>query len=301
MSITGVDLSSEPGSRKCSINAKRETEYTYVFTVESDNFLDDSKYIRDNLSYPYPSTPLRIATVHPADTNAFCIGIDPEFVARTGDGGALWKATVRYGVWEPFEYVENPLDAPILPLMEGTTKSKVFSKDKDGNPIVNKAGDGYDPPVEREVPREIYRFRIRTAAKPTWLAYKGYINSSAWQGFASYTVRFMVSRSEQIYSQYLGSTYYETEVEFHVDEDTHLANLPNQGFRQLVSGNLQPILVNGQPATAPVWLDSSGAALMPPITSSNFVINTFHVDKEVDFNSIFSFFPTDVFGVYTGP
>ena len=67
----------------------------------------------------------------------------------------------------------------------------------------------------------------------------------------------------------------------------------------LVSGTPQPILIGGQPATTPVFLNGSGVPLTPPVTHTNLVINTFHCRNEIDFNTVFPTWPSNVFANYS--
>jgi hypothetical protein len=301
MSITNIDLSSEPGSRSASIDSKKVTSYRYVFTVISDNKNDDGSYIRNNLSFPYPSTPLQIGTVHPVDANAYCTAIEASFASIVEGTGAMWNATVTYGEWNPFTMVENPLDAPVLPVIEGQVFEYVADKDKDGNPIVNKASDPFDPPVVTEKTHLFFRFSKNYATLPAVFHYSNYINSDTWQNFGPYYIKFNLPRAQELPSQYLGSTYWKVDFEFEYNPDTWLTKLENKGYRQYVGGVQKQILVDGQPTTVPIYLDSSGVALTYPVTSANIVELTFHGRFETAFNSLFSDFPTDLFATYVIP
>ena len=301
--IYDIDLSDVGGSLSASQDAKWVTGYKYVFTVLTNNGADDAYYIRRNISYPYPSTPITVGTVHPNDANAYVTGIEVDFVStirNNGFNGAMWTATVTYGEFNPLEMVENPLNMPVYPSKTSQIVERVADVDKDGNPIVNAVGDPYDPPLMTKHTIQIYRFTKNYATLPGYLSFEGYINNATWQGFDPFTVEFSSANYDELPSQYLGHTYFKVDFEMAVDRKTWLAKLPNYGYRQKIggSGNPVPIIVGGQPATTPQFLSATGAYVAPPITSSNLVINTFHYRDETDFGAAFTDFPVNLFANY---
>jgi hypothetical protein len=302
MSIVGVDLVDEPGGRTGEQNEKYDRTYKILFVVLCSDINDDPHYVLSNFAYGGSSLP--IGQQYPSDTKAYCISRSAEYQSRcqVGTGvGCLYKFTATYGPWNPLENLENPLDKPVLPIIEGQTFEHPIFVDKDGNPIVNSAGDPYDPPLTEEVVHLVIRFSKNYATLPAFFGYSNYINNATWQTFAAYMVKFNIPRAEELPSQYLASTYWKFDFEFEVNPETWLRKVPNVGFNQLVSGTLKPILIGGQPPTIPQFLNSSGAVLTPPVTHTNLIINTFHTRQETDFNTVFASFPTDLFAVYASP
>ena len=89
--------------------------------------------------------------------------------------------------------------------------------------------------------------------------------------------------------------YWVVEWTIEYNPDTWQAKILNQGYRQIVSGVRRNILIDGAPATAPVPLDSSGVALVPPVDSSNIVVLAFDIYPAINFGTTFASFGTIFF------
>ena len=219
---------------------------------------------------------IRINTPHPSDPMQLVTGIAAELLeAQTTDqvdntAASLWRLTVDYGLWNPLEHSPdgNPLNMPVRFRLDFTTVNQPAWVDVDGNPIVNAAGDYYDPPVEREVLRATLTvLRNEVNVQPATLAALcNVVNAATWNGFPPKTVKLNPPKLPFVsYSQVSGQFYWPMEYVFDVNFDTWIKQILNQGYRQLdAGGNLVPIFVNGQPLSNPVMLDESGKALLTP-------------------------------------
>lgn len=63
-----------------------------------------------------------------------------------------WKAPDAGNAAPP---EENPLDDPIKYSLEWANYTRLVDRDKDGNPIINSAGFGFDPPIEIDDARPV--------------------------------------------------------------------------------------------------------------------------------------------------
>lgn len=219
-----------------------------------------------------------IYQVHPSDSQQLVLDIKADLVAHNTTDPAtnalanLWKIELQYGPWNPLEHPVdgNPLNLPTRFRMDFTTAEVAAFEDVDGNPIVNSAGDPYDPPLTREVTRAtLTAMRNETPASvdlATLAALSNTLNADVWNGFPPKTVRLAPIKLPEIaFSQVNNSFYFPMEYVFDINFDTWVKQVLNAGFRQLdADGNLVPILINGQPATVPVPLDEEGHAILTP-------------------------------------
>lgn len=88
------------------------------------------------------------ADPHPKNNNMRCASrtVSPR-------GGPLsWTVTAEYRFGDVGRGAANPLDEPCVVHPDIEHESLPFEYDIDGNPVVNSAGDPYDPPDTRFVP-----------------------------------------------------------------------------------------------------------------------------------------------------
>ena len=219
-----------------------------------------------------------IKEAHPSMASLYVTKISPKRLrpqcTYPGDGtlASLWEITLEYGPWNPLTHWPsgNPLNKPVFPRFEVVPVEIAAFEDVDGEPIVNSAGDPYDPPLMRYKNRlKIIVERnesISTFSLSTILALSNTVNVATWNGFPAKTVHLLpIKMPELAYAQSVNLFYFPITYEFEVDYDTWVKQVLNAGFRQLdSSGNLTPILINGLPATTPVPLDESGHAILHP-------------------------------------
>lgn len=289
-------------------NEKFESTYTVVFQVASDTLTDGPKTIIADLSTigvkvgkPYNVIYDGVAEM---DAGAICRSLS---VRNTSQGPEpLWEVTATFGPWDPIESVQNPLNELVLPTIETITIPKPVYFDSAGKPLLNTAGEVTE--AEGATSHTVMRFSQNYATLPAIFPYVNYINNATWQGFAPFVVKFNAARAEELTSQFLASTYWRVDYEFEANGDLNnsgaitgwLSVVLNAGYYQKVGGVLKPCLVNGQPVSTPVPLDASGVQIGVP-SFSNVQYNTYHVLQEIDFNTIFTAFPTNLFAVYPYP
>jgi hypothetical protein len=232
---------------------------------------DDEFYVYLNCGYA-------INTPHPTDPAQLVTGIEIDQVkpqtSNPSDNTAagLWDISLNYGPWNPLEFSfdGNPLNLPTRFHFEFLVTEVPAFADVDGNPIVNAAGDPYDPPLMRKVTRcTLFVNRNESAASVnfnTLQALSNTLNLYVFNGFPVATVCLNpIKLPEVAFSQVTDQFYFPMQYVFDVNYDTWIAQVVNAGFRCLDAlGNLIPILIKGQQATTPVPLTVEGAPILAP-------------------------------------
>ena len=205
-----------------------------------------------------------------------------------GDG-MNWFVTVSYGGYDPTVFPENPLHRPVTVDWDFAQFQRTVDEDETGTPVVNSAGDYFDPPVETDDSRPVLTLVRNEARFDPMLAmnYKDSTNSDLWFGiFPPRTAKCVNIKPKHILDPNIG-WYWEVTYEFSFNFiDTWIRKILNQGMRQLSldQTKYEHIMQKGGPITSPVPLDENGREL-PAGTAPYFL--EFHILKEqafADFN-----------------
>lgn len=237
--------------------------------------------VADDENYIIGHCGISIGSAHPTDLYQRCLAVRATLIDRTtypidNSDAFLWKLEVSYGHWNIMERSPdgNPLNIPTRFRLDFNSQLVPCLVDVEGNPIVNSAGDYYDPPVEVErVNATLTVMRNESGANLANVAsYGNTINLNPWNGFPAKTVRMLPIKMPAVaYSQAVNTLYYPMEYVFEINFDTWTKQVLNQGYRQLDdAGNLVPILVNGQPVDVPIMLDEDGHAILAPAAEDIF-------------------------------
>lgn len=257
--------------------------YTDFFRVFSND--PDESRINVRAALPLPGTP------HSEDNSAFCRG---RSAVRSAESRLIWECTVEYEFdpKEPEEPTESPLDEPTKFRWTAGLYTKPVIKDRNGDAIVNSAGDFFDPPPEREVPRVSVNIQKNVASVPVAvLTYPGRVNDS------SFTVDgvSVVAEAAKITAIDVGELQEKDDIPYRVftctiefEEDTWDLELLDQGYRIKDGTDLKDILIEDEDGefnrpSSPVLLDGSGGKLTDP-SPTTAVFKTFHVQKLLDFS-----------------
>lgn len=99
----------------------------------------------------------------------------------TGPPAQVWLPPVLSGTGF------HPVRGPARYRIEQRTVTRIVEADRDGNPIVNSAGQPFDEPVEEEYELEVYVFRFRVATglatRALNLNFTGRLNHQAYLGY----------------------------------------------------------------------------------------------------------------------
>ena len=216
------------------------------------------------------------------DEFAFALKID---TVEEGVDGCNWIVTVEYGPYDPTQFPENPLNHPIKISWGENRFDQVVFEDINGNPVVNSAGDYFDPPVTCDDSRPTLRI-VRN--EPTYipqyaLTWKDTTNLDTFYGFAPGTVKMSTPLGELDYNPICGF-YYIVTYQFEINPNGWAKQILDQGMRQIVSGSKTNILDDdGTPITAPIPLKGNGKKL---VTGGTPVALTFNVYQQSDFSQL---------------
>lgn len=258
-----------------------------VFRVVTDSATDDHETIALHASCP------NYGDVHPNNSLAY---VKKRSIVNQMFSKKVWLVTVTYSTeWKVQEYQEDPT----AEAAKITWRSEQFvapaSRDKDGNAVVNSAGDLFDPPEERDDSRWVATIRKNMQGVPSWIfQYQDAINSRAFQldglGIPAYYAKMQAIE--------IGEQQVQNDISYRVltmhmtlKLNTHIFYILDAGFNRIDpndSSKRVKITVlddqgNRTEPTAPWPLNGSGAPIQNPTTSNNQHV-TYHVYPELDFN-----------------
>ena len=242
------------------------------------------------------------------DTHAYCNGIT---ATQVGGDGIGWDVVVEYGpyssLWAGGGPKQNPLLQPIDVSWSQRSQEIVADQDINGNPIVNTAGDAFDPPLMEDDPRFVLTV-IRN--EPTFnqamqIQYRNAINSDPFAGYDPLMVRVLEFTPENLFHQDVG-WYYKVTYSFEckpagsssLGDNGYRRRVLNQGMRALsvVSGKRFVPNFKGVPITEPVLLNDAGNTLDVGAAP---VFLEFQTKPELSF-AAFQFDPVALLGNRTG-
>jgi hypothetical protein len=240
----------------------------------------------------------------------YCVDLAIDEGANTAEGQE-WVITGR---WEPADPAllgpgaipEDPTEAPVSVEYLSYDEAFALNADKDGNLIVNSAGDWFAEPVEAEATYDLIRItRYERMFNPSNAYYwRHRVNSEPWMfrgvEYPRRTARMMrIEPGKELWHQVVGRYFavvYDVGIRPLVWDggagdqgqgwDLRVANI---GYRQKIGGTVRVILEdNGQPVSDPRPLDpSTGAALAYPLSAATAMPRrTFRVRLERDFNEL---------------
>lgn len=202
-----------------------------------------------------------------SDAGSTVVSITPiraEYI-KGADGAeqCRWEVTVQYKVEtvDEGETIENPLLRPVE-IRGGTSlTTREVSKDKDGTVIKNSAKEPL-PPIEITGGMFAVEFVRNEGSSPASSAvqYTNTVNSAAiWGGDIGTWKCESISYEKLQEGLYI---YWRTSYKFVYNSDKHYIKLIDNGYNELSSGTLKPILLSdGTKPTEPFKLNGSGAKL----------------------------------------
>lgn len=263
--MTVTYLGEDAGARTAT-NSRGIRTYTRAFKFETTEETEDAWDVGS-----HPNAPV----IGQAFRDAWCISSTPTCT----DPWKGWTITAEYS-----SALEMNVD-PTQDAMQIRVYTEQFQKpavfDKNGNKIVNSAGDPFDPPLMMDDSRRVISLVRNVAAYPSWvLSYQDAVNSD------SFTVRGItyaagvgkvqsVSISDgQIRNGY---AFYTLEVLIHLQKNGWILQPLDVGFRELDYAGTSIINIlnpgDNERPSAPVPLDGAGRALADPSTTNNVLLS----------------------------
>jgi hypothetical protein len=245
-------------------------------------------------------SPLDGITVLEEDTNAFLAEFNAVLDGQADDG-CQWTVTVTYSSADgEGQFPPNPIDHPTKVNYTSSRQDKVPTEDRDGNAIVNSAGESFSHVPAIDEYRNVIQIQRNVAVWDPDLAndYKGTVNIGPFtvgpKTYPAGTVKCNDIKADWDFHVECG-WYWVVDFEFEVNLggwDTHLLD-EGMRYRDATSHKLKAINdENGQPVGDPTPLDGTGLQLG---TGVDPVFLDFHVLPEMDFDD-FGFDYTDTPG-----
>lgn len=277
--MTVYFLGEDPAGRSAT-NAKGVRTYERRFKLETDSESDNEHTVGS-----HPSLPI-IGNTHPSNANAFVVNIRVE----NNNPWKGWVATVTYS--DERQIDDNPVDDAAEINWGSEQFQKVAVTDRDGNLIVNSAGDLFDPPAMIDDSRRVVTVSKNLAAVPSWiLDYQDAINSDTFtiDGISIGVGKAKMQAVTVGPKQRRNNTVFRT-VNFtiHLQRDGWALDILDAGFNRL--DPLKPsgrsaITINGLAPSAPYPLNGAGIPIENPSPSNN-VFLTFNVYKTRTFSTL---------------
>lgn len=266
-----------PDQWSASTDAQMRRDTVIVYDVYCNSLNDGPVYVRDKCGISIGSG---YSYNGDADSYSRCVKVEANFISNiTYDpinevtlpsGGRHFQVIATYG--QPDPYTQGPvLDRKPRVSVNGEFVEKIATKDVDGTPIVNTAGEPFENPLMRETPISNIRITRNESSPDIWglMGKAGQLNSTTWFGAPPRTVKFGMPEFEEEVDQELGTNYFACTYTFQYNPDGWDEKLLNCGYKQIgkdSSNNpqLQTIVTEGGAAQGPFMLDINGKYLPPP-------------------------------------
>lgn len=173
-------------------------------------------------------------------------------------------------------------------------------KDKDGNPIINTAGDPINPMFQINDPLDSLNITFNTAtlSLSTRASAKGRVNSASLWGLGPRQI--LLNSWKYSVKWVTGYAYIVNNLEFLINTEQFVYDFanrgggtetlngywkiaPNRGYSELVSGKRKPILIRDLKPNTPQMLNSDGTKAD---VGSSETWNAYALEKEFNFASI---------------
>ncbi len=269
MAVISINEIMEEGSRGATWDIDSGRKYQRKFRVITDSQFDGPVVVGTAVGAKYGDQYAVPTNELEYDPNAYCVGIDSQ---QDGNDGTMWIVTLTYG-WYSATFAgggkdQNPLEMPIEVSWSLRDHELVLDIDANGVPVLNTAGDPYDPPLVIDDPR-LCMTVVRN--EPTFnlsyvLQYRNAVNSDPFAGFNPLYCKVLNIASRSQWHQDAG-WYYQTTYDFEFlspkvgdGGNGYRPQVLSQGMRAIsaVSGKIYHITLKGVPVNQPMLLDQNG-------------------------------------------
>jgi len=270
--MTGT-LLGEWAERRTAVNNRGQRKYSRTFKIESDATSDTAFDIGSVAGLPV------LGDAFPDDANAYCKQISVSCQA----GYKYWTVQCDYD-----DTYDNSGSTPANDDIQISWSSELFQrpawKDKDGNGVLNSAGDPFNPPVMMDDHRTVCRIMKNVTTVPTYvLTFPNVVNSSAFTIDGVTVAQRYAKISNVAVSEVKrrnGTTYRSVTVEMQIRNTEWDFEILDAGFRE-VDGTDRIRITNtdGTDITDPALLDGAGNKIDDP-EPADAVFETFRVYRE---------------------
>lgn len=237
-----------------------------------------------------------VGSPHPENLSLYCSAVRP--VQRNK---FLWEVNVQYSNEQ--DRAEEPEDDPIEIEWDSDQFQRPALVDKDGNAIVNSAGDAIDPPPMMDDSRRVVTIRRNATSVPSWiLDYQDAVNDSTFM-IDGITVAAGCAKVQRVsvgpWQSRNDINFRQVTIVIHLRRDGWRLESPDTGFRYKSGSNriaiafdetgalVSPFKPNALTPSSPVQLNSDGTVNTNP-TSANINVILTEAYTERDFSPLVS-------------
>ncbi len=280
MTVTAVQVDKRSGVRTSehALDSGQITRrHTEVFRVTTDGN-DDTEQVLNSPAVK------QIFHLFPSDTAARVTNV--KCTSREENNKefnvAVQFSTAASGSEE--EEDPDPLNASPDVTWASTAVNVVAEKDRDGEAILNKAGDAFDPPVEVERPHAVLTVSQNEASFSGAIAlqYVQKVNSTTFEGAAAGEV--MCRSISAVDETKNNIQYWRVTYEFEFAPEGWQPEILEQGLRDTNGDPLKGD--DGDDVTTPVPIDTLGDRIPKSSLPESAIFTVFNVYNETDFNAI---------------
>ena len=227
-----------------------------------------------------------------SDTSVYCSNV--EVSLADNDGGVSTGIAIYQATFSPKQltYAESPLDRPADIEWGGIDLTETVSTDINDLPIVNSAGDYYDPLPERPIRGSGVVITRNEAANPATVVttYSNTTNSAAWHGVAEGNALMgqitATKQSEMVDGATV--TYWRVSYPIRMRRNGWKLLLIDNGYRlKDADDNRQTITDDvGQQPVVPVLLDGAGGVLPTGGTPVVFPTSGYEITETANFGTL---------------
>ena len=228
-----------------------------------------------------------IGSAHPEDAVALCVDVDAKVV---GSEPNVWNISCKYTNDLPEEDIDDDDPTSQRPVSDWSFEemSRYASEDRDGNPILNSAGDRYEDPIEivDSFPTLSIKVNKLSFSAADAYAYNNSVNSDTYRGAAPGTLRVRITASEQWNGD---SAYWACNYVFRYNPNGWQPKILEAGLYQKVLSSRIPCYVKGvtphdsEAVTHPVPLDADGMQIDPNTLPAAAVYTQWNVLPELPY------------------
>lgn len=241
--------------RTGKVTTKQERDYTRVFRVTTN--VSTAGPVNVILATGIPR--LYDLYVEPGggyDNHSSCQSVE---AAVDQDDATTWLVTCHYTApsVDPAKYPDNPAEKNADIEWDFDTTQKPVWQDVSGHPVTNSANDPFDPPLEIDKSRPVFRItRNFVDFDPSIAgAYKDAVNSDTFLGYSAGKVCLKGLRAKLKIQN--GYTFWEVSAEFVIDHEGWNLRPVDAGMRDK-DDNVFRDPKDGTPLGSPTLLDGGG-------------------------------------------
>jgi len=293
MAIVSVKLLHKSSS---TVGRDRVRSHKLTYQVKTNDPTDTSAMI---VQSGYAGLPVQFVTAHPDD--ATCVATSLDSCDRLESDPNTWHLTYTFDNATKDYYSSDdgdPTAAEIALDWGVETTTRAVTKDRDDAPILNAAGDPFEP-LEVEDNQMVLTIERPEASFDVTVAgaYNNAINSDTFYGAEPKTLRVRITAKRAFRNQI---SYFNVRYEFKYRPQGWQPKLLQQGLRQLIDDPDNPgeklkvpcfVAADGgvytsDPVTSPVPLDADGLQVPVADLPAAAVYTEVNVFDELDFNAL---------------